>query len=497
MTSQPPGSGSWRLQENTTSPNVAAPGYRPNISSSSNLSPTQNVSSGLMYSTMQPPPGPSSNNPPPTTLRKRQFRFSVRADIELLKLVHAENPYAAAHGSRLQKWQAIANTLRSSSIEIDFRRARDRTGLLLEQWRDKDLSLLRRSGSGNQEDQAEKETLLEQISRIEQATRPRDNDWRSREQMRQRNQLGAAACQLPGPHQDNPSEPHPSLNVMTGVLDHRANKLNNYASGPSPQLPPIVQKRDHHSMSQGRSDADPQTIQYGSHQVSSEKHFKTNQGRAAISSTFTQPLFGNPPSPPQVNPLQSQSVDRRSPPGGDLSPYPNRLPILRQPNRGSCALGNPHAIATAALEVNPIRQVTTSPRVREGQVTPLDRSHDIAPRNDGLKGDFTHLLDRVTNVERRLDDFCAFSERRLDDLCTFSEKLLEVEERRFQWEKECEARRRQMEEERRAREIEEKTTEREERRRKDAKDQEDHRRLLELIVRSRSQNVSEGINEEH
>ena len=108
------------------------------------------------------------------------------------------------------------------------------------------------------------------------------------------------------------------------------------------------------------------------------------------------------------------------------------------------------------------------------------------PRNDSLKGDNAHLLDRVTSVERRLDD-----------LCTFSEKLLEVEERRFQWEKECEARRRRIEEERRAREIEEKTTEREERRRKDAKDQEDHRRLLELIVRSRSQNMSESINEEH
>lgn len=486
MTSQPPGSGSWRLQENTASPNAAVPGYRPNISSPSNPSPTQNASSGLMYSTMQPLPGPSSNNPPPTTLRKRQFRFSVRADIELLKLVLAENPYAAAHGGRLHKWQSIADTLRSSSIEIDFRRARDRTGLLLEQWRDKDLSLLRRSGSGNQEDQAEKEILLERISRIEQAARPRDNDWRSREQMRQRNQQGAAACQLPGPHQDNPSEPHPSLNVMTGVLDHRANKLNNYTSGPSPQLPPIVQKRDHHSMSQGRSDADPQTIQYGSHQVASEKHFKTNQGRATISPTFSQPLFGNPPSPPQVNPLQSQSVDRRSPPGGDLSPYPNRLPILRQPNRGSCAHGNPHVITTAALEANPIQSLTTSPRVREVQATLLDRNHDTVPRNDSLKGDNAHLLDRVTSVERRLDD-----------LCTFSEKLLEVEERRFQWEKECEARRRRIEEERRAREIEEKTTEREERRRKDAKDQEDHRRLLELIVRSRSQNMSESINEEH
>ncbi|CAN8063587.1 unnamed protein product [Agarophyton chilense] len=140
---------------------------------------------------MQLPAVPTTNTLTPTMLshpaasniRKRQYRFSVGADIALLRLVADRNPYGAPHGGRLQKWQAIADTLRISAINVDFRRARDRTALLIDQWRKQDFSLLRRSGSGNQHDQAEKERLLDIVSNMEHAAKPRDNlsDWKPTE----------------------------------------------------------------------------------------------------------------------------------------------------------------------------------------------------------------------------------------------------------------------------------------------------------------------------
>lgn len=484
MSSQPSDHPSWRLQEGSPAQNISIPRYRSNLNPPTNPSPTQNATPAPMFPRIQPPPGPTPANPQPTTSRKRQFRFSVRADIELLRLVLAENPYGAAHGGRLHKWQSIAETLRTSGIDIDFRRARDRTGLLLEQWRDRDLPLLRRCGSGNQEDQAEKENLLDRISEMEKAARPRESDWRSRDQQRSRNHQGSPAGQLSGPHQDNPSDPQAKLNVMAAGGDPMTNKHNNFTSAPSPHLPPIVQKRDHHAMTQGRTETESQGIQYGGH-GSSEKHFKNNQGRATLSPPFSQPLFGNPPSPSKVINMQSQNVDRRSPPRGDLSPYSTRLPILRQPDRVPRTQGNPHGISVSAVEISPIHPVANSPRVREMPTNMLDRTHDGAPRNETLKKDNLHLLDRVACVERRLDELCALSAKRL-----------EVEQRRFQWEQECETRRRQVEEERRGQEIEEKKIEREGRRLKDSKDQENHRQLLDLIMRSHAQNTGEGVTEE-
>ena len=117
---------------------------------------------------------PPMANPTAPSFRKRQFRFSVRNDIDLLKLVLQHNPYGAPHGGRLHKWQNIANTLRESGIDIDFRRARDRTALLLDQWRQKDMDTLRRSTSANHEDHAQKFGLLQEINDIELAAKPRD-----------------------------------------------------------------------------------------------------------------------------------------------------------------------------------------------------------------------------------------------------------------------------------------------------------------------------------
>lgn len=106
-------------------------------------------------------------------IRKRQFRFSIGADVELLRLVINHNPYAAAHGDRIRKWKTVSDILREACIDIDFRRARDRTSLLIGQWRNQEFGLLRRGGGENQAGQAEKERLVYIVSKMEHAACPR------------------------------------------------------------------------------------------------------------------------------------------------------------------------------------------------------------------------------------------------------------------------------------------------------------------------------------
>lgn len=478
MSSQPSDHGSWRLQDNNNGQNINVASFHANMNSNPNPSP--------MFPRPPSASGSGSNHPPAPTSRKRQFRFSVRADIELLNLVISLNPYGAPHGGRLHKWQAIADTLRESGIDIDFRRARDRTGLLLDQWREKDLSLLRRSGSGNHEDQVQKEQLLERISEIEHAARPRDNasDWRSREQAGLQNEPVSSPRQLNPPH-DNPPGPQAALNVMAAQGDRRTTKFGNFPAGPhgQGQLPPIVQKHDTHAMSQARAEAELQTMQYGSHQGPPEKQFKNNQGQA-LSPRFTQPLFGNAPSPAKVLPLHPPSVDRRTPPRSDLSPYRNNLPLLRQPGQPDHRPGNPHVLSSTALDVSPVHAVTSSPRIGEGQNTQLDPLQTSLPRQPA-ESDAEHLRGRITRLERQLDN-----------LSELSKKRLEMEERRLQWEQDRESKRLQLEQERVAKEFEDRQAEREDRRVKEQVDKEERKRLFDLIVRSQRQSPSEAENAE-
>ena len=68
--------------------------------------------------------------------RKSKFRFSAQDDIILLKEVVAERPFGSTTG-----WQIVAE---NTNLQIDGRRARERTALLLEYFRREDRASLRR-----------------------------------------------------------------------------------------------------------------------------------------------------------------------------------------------------------------------------------------------------------------------------------------------------------------------------------------------------------------
>lgn len=445
--------------------------------------PGSSLAANPHFSRAPPIPNASpSTQPQPTSARKRQFRFSVRADIDLLQLVIKNNPYAAPHGGRLHKWQAVADTLRVGGIDIDFRRARDRTGLLLEQWRDQELSLLRRSASGNQEDQAQKEQLLQRISEIEQAARPRDNsaDWRSRDQSRGRTpQAVSVPRHATLPIADNPTT-QATLNVI-GSADHRATKFGEVQSSSlhaQGQLPPLMQKHDSGNLPQTRVDTDLRTLQYGAHQGPPEKQFKNNHGQA-LSPRFTQPLFGHPASPKggtsHAQPLQG----RRTPPRSEMSPRRSDLPLLRpgQPVHRN----NLHVLGSAQLDVGPVHAVTSSPRIGEGQNIQLDPLQAGLPRQSP-ESETEQLRARILRLEKRVEDISQMAKKRL-----------EFDERRLQWEQDRENKRLQLEKERIEKEYEDRRAEREERRRRDESEKEERERVLNMILRSQQpQNNTEN-----
>ena len=60
--------------------------------------------------------------------RKKQVRFSVNDDIKLLKEVLADNPFEDK-----SKWSGIARGISVDNFNIESRRARERTLLLLNQ----------------------------------------------------------------------------------------------------------------------------------------------------------------------------------------------------------------------------------------------------------------------------------------------------------------------------------------------------------------------------
>ena len=61
--------------------------------------------------------------------RKKMTRFSGSDDLRLLREVLAENPY-----QNKGKWSEIAESLSLANFQIDSRRARERTQLLLNQF---------------------------------------------------------------------------------------------------------------------------------------------------------------------------------------------------------------------------------------------------------------------------------------------------------------------------------------------------------------------------
>ncbi|XP_024914706.1 trichohyalin isoform X2 [Cynoglossus semilaevis] len=105
--------------------------------------------------------GPSPNQ------RKRQVRFSARHDIILLREVIAQNPFANKEPGRVwaRVGEIITAALQDENFEVDARRCRERTMLLLDYYKKQDFSSLRRFGTERL--YAQKEDLLHEVLELE------------------------------------------------------------------------------------------------------------------------------------------------------------------------------------------------------------------------------------------------------------------------------------------------------------------------------------------
>ncbi|CAL9700426.1 unnamed protein product [Knipowitschia caucasica] len=102
-----------------------------------------------------------------TTQRKRQVRFSARHDILLLREVIAQNPFTSKESGRIwaRVGEIITDTLQDENFEVDARRCRERTMLLLDYYRKQDFPSLRRFGTERL--YAQKEDLLHEVLELE------------------------------------------------------------------------------------------------------------------------------------------------------------------------------------------------------------------------------------------------------------------------------------------------------------------------------------------
>ncbi|KAJ8399696.1 hypothetical protein AAFF_G00408010 [Aldrovandia affinis] len=104
---------------------------------------------------------------PSTTPRKRQVRFSARHDILLLREVIAQNPFSSKEPGRIwaRVGEIITAALQDESFEVDARRCRERTMLLLDYYKKQDFASLRRFGTERL--YAQKEDLLHEVLELE------------------------------------------------------------------------------------------------------------------------------------------------------------------------------------------------------------------------------------------------------------------------------------------------------------------------------------------
>ncbi|KAK5865915.1 hypothetical protein PBY51_020146 [Eleginops maclovinus] len=102
-----------------------------------------------------------------TTPRKRQVRFSARHDIILLREVITQNPFASKEPGRIwaRVGEIITAALEDENFEVDARRCRERTMLLLDYYKKQDFPSLRRFGTERL--YAQKEDLLHEVLELE------------------------------------------------------------------------------------------------------------------------------------------------------------------------------------------------------------------------------------------------------------------------------------------------------------------------------------------
>ncbi|XP_035494318.1 trichohyalin isoform X1 [Scophthalmus maximus] len=119
------------------------------------------------YFTPQISPNCFSLAGPSTTPRKRQVRFSARHDIILLQEVIAQNPFASKEPGRIwaRVGEIITAALQDENFEVDARRCRERTMLLLDYYKKQDFPSLRRFGTERL--YAQKEDLLHEVLELE------------------------------------------------------------------------------------------------------------------------------------------------------------------------------------------------------------------------------------------------------------------------------------------------------------------------------------------
>ncbi|VDI26134.1 Hypothetical predicted protein [Mytilus galloprovincialis] len=90
--------------------------------------------------------------------RKKQVRFQTKDDLVLLREVLAKNPF-----QNKSAWNEIASAVADtrSNLQVDARRVRERTHLLIDQHKKSNADSLK--SSGIDEEYGEKETLLDEI----------------------------------------------------------------------------------------------------------------------------------------------------------------------------------------------------------------------------------------------------------------------------------------------------------------------------------------------
>ncbi|XP_040293558.1 trichohyalin-like [Bufo bufo] len=118
---------------------------------------------------------------PPGSTRKRHIRFAAHHDILLLREVIHHNPFWVREFG--QVWAAVAermtSVLQSEGFEVDGRRCRERTALLLDYYKRQNYAMLRRGGTEAM--YMEKEDLLQKILELESEKREVGSDPRHRD----------------------------------------------------------------------------------------------------------------------------------------------------------------------------------------------------------------------------------------------------------------------------------------------------------------------------
>lgn len=398
------------------------------------------------------------------------------------------NPYAAPHGGRLHKWHAIANMLRQKSVDIDFRRARDRTTLLLDQWRSKDFHSLRRCASGNQQEQEIKEKLLSELAVIENAAKPRENlsQWRPR--------LDGSLAPLPhtpcssrkltaGTSSDSPAGPavgltDPSTDASPSPSVPTDNQVGlKFATLSSPShLQSLVGNPDAHGLSSQRPinmvervsdghNGNDQSLQL-EHGPPPNKLLKNNLGQRS-----TNPAYSYGPENGGIGGVIPGSDHHTpSPPTHDLSSFHRVDVALTRDTHHSTAFKQNGSAPTD----HPTSLHMSLPHASHAAGSP-------APvKSPSAQSEIAQLREKIALLEDQVKELKR-SQRSL--------------EQQLQWERERESRRLQLERERMDKEFEDRKAEREERRERELRDKEERDRLMQILARRRlDPNLSDGDN---